>query len=410
VSLVIYENETCSLAGADRAYLQALLGGNFEPRADGFAVSRLVGHVQLPSAQTLFIRSKKASAAALFAWTAYVDPSLRALQFLGSSADSAEEGDFFPWLARVFVHEFLGAARRHGLLRRYRRVHVESGTIRGAIDFAKLARLGAAAARIPCNTWERLPQTPLNQTLAAALRRIERDPATRLACRSDLPAALTALAEVRPVPDPGLLSGRTPLRRNERHFQDLLALARLILETSGFGEGEKTRGPAFLLNLETLFELAVARALADADIGAIPKAPARYAKKLPGQGWTRASMQMDVFIPDLDGQAVVVDAKYKTQVSSGNLQQMVAYCLLSGATNAVLAFPAGFVPSGTRYRFSNQLPGGEDRNIDVITGDLATHGRSLGEWRAAGKEFADFVTSRFHSNLARPAPREPAAT
>ena len=62
--LYAFENEAFTVDGLDRAYLSDTLGGYFERRDEGWAVCRVVGHLRLPSGETLFIRSRKAPAAA----------------------------------------------------------------------------------------------------------------------------------------------------------------------------------------------------------------------------------------------------------------------------------------------------------------------------------------------------------
>ena len=65
------------------------------------AICRVVGHVALPSGDTLYVRSRKAPAAAIFAWFAYVDPKLQALRFLGAIPKTAQEGELSSIVARA---------------------------------------------------------------------------------------------------------------------------------------------------------------------------------------------------------------------------------------------------------------------------------------------------------------------
>lgn len=397
---VVYENESAAFAPADRTFLAEQLGGHFERRPDGWAVCRVVGHVALPSGQVISIRSRKAPAAAIFAWLAFVDPALRNLRFLGRSEHASEEGELTTILARTFLHHLLEAFHRHGLNRRYRRVHVQTGTVRGAIDFPRIVRQGGELSRMPCRAWERLPQTPLNQTLAAALHRIRGDHVLRTACRHDLPAATSAFANVAPRPHAGLLSQRTPLARDERHFDALLALARLVLAATGLNEGVSAAGAAFILNLETLFEQTVALALQE--LGGHAKVGVPYSVHTQQGSVGHKSMEMDVFLPEAPAGPLVVDAKYKTAVASANLQQMVTYCFVAGARRAVLVFPKGFVAPGHVFHFSRGNP--EDPtvpHIEVHTAELETNGLSVDEWRAAAKALATAIVPQPSRELGR---------
>lgn len=77
---VVEEGAPFEIAGEDRAHLARLLRGSLQWREDGVAVWGVVGHIRLPSGDTLAIRSKKAPAACLLSWASYVDPSLSDLK------------------------------------------------------------------------------------------------------------------------------------------------------------------------------------------------------------------------------------------------------------------------------------------------------------------------------------------
>jgi 5-methylcytosine-specific restriction endonuclease McrBC regulatory subunit McrC len=160
--------------------LRRRLEGLFERRQEGWAITLVVGHLQLPSGELLRIRSPKASAASVLAWPAYVDPTLGPLQELRALPASADEGDIGALLARLFVDELTRVAHGHGLTRRYQRQAVRSASIRGRIDFARLSHAGGDLSRTPCIAWERRQQTPLNQTLAAAVDRVPARPHTSI--------------------------------------------------------------------------------------------------------------------------------------------------------------------------------------------------------------------------------------
>jgi len=366
-----------------------------EHRADRWVISRVAGHVELPTGNQLSIRSKKAPLASLLTWMAYVDPALQSLRFLGASERAASEGELGAILARLFVLEMVEQISREGINRRYLRTRAASSAIRGTIDFAQLARQGGEPSRTPCIVWDRLPSTPLNRTLAATLQRIQRGRALRSACERELPGLLGAFAGIPPRPHQGLVSGAESLRRNEVHFEAALALARWILAATGLSEGMQSRGAYFLINLEQLFETTVSQSLRDSGVRAVSKKP------LPIP-WTSASgragsttMEIDVLLEGLKDGPIVVDAKYKTHVASGNLQQVVAYCFSVGSREAVLAFPAGHLDALATFRFDGigLERQREPSTISVRTAELRTDATSVSEWRENAATFARCIVS-----------------
>jgi restriction endonuclease Mrr len=96
---------------------------------------------------------------------------------------------------------------------------------------------------------------------------------------------------------------------------------------------------------------------------------------------SRRALEMDVFLPSLPEGPVVVDAKYKTHVSSSNLHQMVAYCHMTGARRAVLVFPSGHVSSRDSYFFDSP---GSTRCVTVDVVELDTTATTIAGWRRAG--------------------------
>jgi 5-methylcytosine-specific restriction endonuclease McrBC regulatory subunit McrC len=396
----VLEGATFSVAEADVPALERHLGRLLERRRQGWAVTRVVGHLVLPSGVTLRIRSPKAPSASILAWASYVDPTLKALQVIGRMPEAMSDGPLAGVIAKLFVSEVVRAASRHGVIRQYHRVRVRSSTVRGAIDFARLAQLGGDLSRLPCVVWERLPDTPLNRFLAAALLRVMRDREMREACRAELPRAAVVLGGVRPLASDRLLRGKTALARNERPFEAACALARLILRHSAVGEGDDHAGMSFLINLEALFERTVARAFVEAGLDARPKEPVRYGRveawEAGGAVVGGGSMEMDVYCPNVGGEPLVIDAKYKTKVSSGNLQQMVTYCFVTGARRAVLVFPAGHVKDFRGYEFAaGELARLERRigsvRVDVV--ELDTTARDVAGWRRNSRAMVERVLS-----------------
>ncbi len=334
------------------------------------------------------MRSPKAPAASVLAWVAYVDPTLSTLRASGRrGAPVHDTGDIGALTARLFVDELLHAAGVHGVRRSYLVRRQRTATVRGRICFSALARAGGELSRLPCDVWERLPDTPLNGLLAAATARIRRDPVMRGVCRAELPRVESLLAGVRPRVDADLLAGRTALSRTDAPFEGACALARLLLRTTGLTDGDALAGRTFVVNLEALFERTVVRALRDAGLVVVAKRAVRYARWDAGGVERPGAFELDAFLPSLAGEAVVVDAKYRSSISAGNLQQMVTYCYMTGARRAVLVTPGG---EPARYRFASPWGAGP---IQISAVPLDVGGRSVAEWRAAGRALAARVAA-----------------
>lgn len=382
-SVDIYENEPFPVRPDQEEALQRVLAGRLKRVArDRLRVTGVAGHVRLPSGEIWNIRSRKAGAACLLTWLAYADPMLEALRLLDPLPEYTQAGDLGPLVARAFCVATWRAIQTSGLLRTYHRQHIRSPVIRGRIDFAHLARTGGDLSRTPCIVFSRLPQTPLNRLLAAAVERIRRDPVLRLAAGASLPSLAAALAEVPPLVDAALMSARMPLSRLEQPFESSYALACLILRSTGLASGSELDGAGFLVDLANLFERAVARAFRDSSFEAWPKHPVRLFRASPAARLARArSMQLDLYLPSVHGHRVVIDAKYKDRVATANLQQMITYCIGTGSQHAVLVFPTGHLTDKRTYVLVPPQPGAAQLQIHLVEFDFAQ--TKLSGWHEA---------------------------
>jgi hypothetical protein len=393
VVVQVYENEGFDLTDPDLGYLKARLRGHVERRADGWAITRNVGHVALPSGRHLQIRSRKATDAAVLAWIAYTDPALASLRLLGDVPDATGAGDVGALAARLFVREMLEVLGQRGLLKRYQQLRVRTATVRGAIDFARLSRTGGELSRMPCVVWERRRQTRLNRLLAAVIECIWRDRLLRDACRCELPTLRGLYADVRAESDPALRDGRVELQRDETPFEVALALGRLVLHGVELGEGDESSGPSYLVNVERLFERAVVRAFQRAGLAGIPQASIAYHLRVGTGPDTAASMAIDYLLTDPRHLLAVVDAKFKRTVTSDNLQQVVTYCYCTGSRRGFLILPSG--PDGLttrRYVFGRR--GGREDSIALETIGFAVDSTSVAGWEARGGQMAAEVMER----------------
>lgn len=401
---IVYENEPFVVTPDERAALRRVLGASFRETPRDARIVGTCGQLRLSDGRCLVIRSRKAGDASLLAWLAYADPTLASLRCLGRLPDMADDAGFGRLVARVFCLETWRAIQTTGLLRAYHRQEVRSAVIRGRIDFSRVARTGGNLGRTPCVVFARLPHTPLNRLLAAAVEALRRDPELRAASGTLLAPLGALLAEVPPVVDATELSRPRSLSRLEQPFEAAAALARLIVRRGGLSSGDTVPSVGFLVNIAALFESAVARAFRDSALDVSVKHPVPVYRSGEGteQADRRVPMEIDVLVRSPSGEPIVVDAKYKTDVSAGNVQQMAAYCWLTGARRAVLVFPAGML--GDRRSFV--LPAADGRDaIRVDLCELELGGRGLSDWREAGRRLVNEAEEKSSKVVAEPAVR-----
>lgn len=399
---VVFEGEPFDLGTADRAELLALrIAGTVQAHHDGrISIARVVGHVRLSSGMTLCIRASKSPAASVLAWMAYVDPTLRAFVLENDAVSASDDGDIAVLTARLFLRELRRAVSRHGVPRQYARTSSVSSAIRGRIDFPRLMDRAGDLSRVPCSTWERQPRSPAVRTLAAAVDLVERDPVMRHASHPDLTFLRVAFADVSPFADSAVIAGKASLARNEMGFASALALACLLLRRALLGEGAREAGVGYLVNLETLFEDAVVRALQHSMLPFRAKVPVDYQQVFaPQKGAAGMKMEMDAFAPTLAsrGGGIVVDAKYKRAIAASNLQQVVTYCYVTGSAAAVLVVPAGFGAGPAKYRFADGRGAGA---IDVHVLEFDTSGVSIESWETNAAKLGEAVGATVTTGVA----------
>jgi len=186
------------------------------------------------------------------------------------------------------------------------------------------------------------------------------------------------MSAVAPEVDPEWLAGKRMLDRAEQPFAPVAALARMLLRGVGLVEGSERSGSGFLVNLESLFERAVVRALRENGLDVTPKSPLPYLRADGTFSELGSSFEIDALCRGLPGGDLVVDAKYKRHISSGNLHQMIAYCALTGAHRAALIVPAGVVSDTRTYVFDHAFTSAQ---IRVHVHELATDATDLAGWR-----------------------------
>ena len=218
---------------------------------------------------------------------------------------------------------------------------------------------------MPCN---RAPRATAERLLASALlgERV----------RDALRRRLRGFDEVQsgsPTPD---LFAAAAADRQAEGYGPLLDLCRLLADALGPTDAAgSTACPAFLLDMERVFERHVTRGVLEAFAGE--------------EGWTTAAQQTHEVAPGLemrpdvtahrDGRpALVVDAKWKRPAgapSPADLYQMLAYCTALGVGRAVLVYP-GRRDRMRTYALRNAPIRVEMRTLRVV-GDGAECRRSL---------------------------------
>lgn len=217
------------------------------------------------------------------------------------------------------------------------------------------------------------------------------DPELRGAAGPTLVPLAVLLGEVPPTVDRAILDDRRPLSRLEQPFAASAALARLVLRSAGLGAGLEHGSISFLIDLAGLFEKTVARAFHESHLPSVTKRPMKIFRFSSEEVVLehRVPMELDVFLPSVAGEPVVIDAKYKRSISAANLQQMAAYCWLTGARRAVLVCPSGIVEDRRPYL----LPAGRDptATIRVDVAELELGNRTLAGWHEAARQLIEAI-------------------
>jgi 5-methylcytosine-specific restriction enzyme subunit McrC len=275
-------------------------------------------------------------------------------------------------LARLLAER--GAA---GLRRGYRERAEEGPFLHGRIDVPAQLREGHVrkdrlhsvrddfTADVPCN---QAPKATAERLLASSLLGSH--------VRKALLQALRGFEEVATAPLTPDVFAAAEADWLAEGYRPLLDLCRLLADALGPGDAEGTTPcPAFLLDMERVFERYITRGVAEAFAGA--------------DGWTAAAQQTHVVAPGVemrpdvtvhcDGRPImVVDAKWKRPASApspADLYQMLAYCTALNVGRAVLVYP-GRRDSVRAFPLNHAPVCVEIRSLRVV-GDRAQCLRSL---------------------------------
>lgn len=264
---------------------------------------------------------------------------------LDFDATSAVELKVQPYLTEAFIRAFLDEVQRslrRGALMSYVTVDESANTLRGRLRVADQLRHRYAIPLPAEITYDDFTiDIAENRILRAALRRASRLRLSNAHLRRRVATALGALEGVSDVAYTTRTIPEIRLTRLNRHYAGGLALARaLIASTSVDLDHGTTRTPAFVVDMDKVFEDFLARALDEA-----------FAKT--GLRWQQgAPRPLDVagrvtIKPDLSlwkGRRCVFvgDAKYKQTAQGENpdLYQMLAYCKALGLDSGLLVYAA----------------------------------------------------------------------
>jgi len=242
-------------------------------------------------------------------------------------------------LAEVLARRVLRRAR-DGLVRAYVSQTEELAVVRGSLNVRRMATR-PWDTRLECSYQEHTADIDDNQILAWTLFVIGRSGL----CRPDraLPTVQRAFHQLQravtltPVSATACVGRR--YHRLNADYAPLHALCRFFLYTSGphHTAGDRTMLP-FLINMAGLFEEFVAGWMRARLPHAVRLVDQEHHTIGKGSG---LSFVIDLVLRDhVTGKALaVLDTKYKCEVKTDDIAQVVAYAEMTGCTEAVLVYP-----------------------------------------------------------------------
>jgi 5-methylcytosine-specific restriction enzyme subunit McrC len=248
-----------------------------------------------------------------------------------------------------------------GLHRAYRQASTQGPYLLGALDLAAQLRQGGARKDQLVSRHDEftadLPHNQVPHRLAALL--LAGHLATA-AVRPALEQALAGFADVSDGPLPGDLLAGLDAPGVPAEYGPLVEVCKLLAWSLAPGPAAGPLGcPALLVSLERLFERYLTRGIVEAFAGRAGCAVRVQPEHLVA-GLGDVAIRPDVVI-ERGGPALVVDAKWKRLPRQGviheDLYQVLAYCTILGARQAVLVYPGRrrgpdltFEPAGVRVQ------------------------------------------------------------
>jgi 5-methylcytosine-specific restriction enzyme subunit McrC len=261
-----------------------------------------------------------------------------------------------------------------GLHRAYRERTEQGPYLHGTLDLpAQLREDPGRKDRLHGRFDDLTTDLPCNQLPRAVAERLLASPLLPETVRAALRQTMPAFDGVEAVPLTADLCAA--VERAPEGYRPLLDLCRLLAD--GLAPGENagpTPAPAFLLDLERVFERYVTRGVVEAFAGRsayrVSVQPShRITPAVAGQ--PEITVRPDVTIDGDEGPPVIIDAKWKRLPKAGpvtaDLYQMLAYCTALGVRRAVLVY-AGRRDRAWVYPLSRAPVVIEVRTLRVVGG------------------------------------------
>jgi 5-methylcytosine-specific restriction enzyme subunit McrC len=229
-----------------------------------------------------------------------------------------------------------------GLHRAYVERVAHGPLLQGRLDLAAQMRNAAGARdKVHCRYEEFTADVSCNQLPKATAELVVRSPLLGETARQALAGSLRSFGPVQSVPLGPESFADVAADRLTAAYQPLLDLCRLLVEGLGpTANAGPTPGPAFLLDMERVFENYVTRALSEA-LGAyqINIQPLWQMRPIQETG-PPLTMRPDLTL-HRDGQPLaVVDAKWKRSSKvRADLYQILGYCAARGFPCGILIYP-----------------------------------------------------------------------
>jgi 5-methylcytosine-specific restriction enzyme subunit McrC len=235
-----------------------------------------------------------------------------------------------------------------GLHRAYAERTVQGPFLQGRLDIpAQLRDAGGQKVQLHSHYEDFTPDIPCNQVPKATAELVLRSPLLGDGARTSLRRSLRALGPVSSVSlTPESFAAATADRLTET-YRPLLEVCRVLADglKPGVLAGE-TSCPAFLLDMERVYEGYVAHGIAhafggDSQLGVALQQ--QYTASEPVVGQPDLRLRPDVTIEREGRPLLVVDTKWKRLCGSPlvteDVYQMLAYCTGLGVNRAVLVYP-----------------------------------------------------------------------
>ncbi|MCP3013013.1 McrC family protein [Nocardiopsis dassonvillei] len=349
-------------------------GGHWCVSAD----REMVGSVRLTSrGETIdLVITPKLPVRRLFFLLGYAQGGMRWHQ---EAVDVHENDDLLPVIAHAFAR-MCERALGQGVLQGYRTVEESAPVLRGRLRTTEQTRRRfgqplPAEIRYDDHTTD----IAENRILLTATRKLLRTTGTQAGTRALLRRALVRLEGVEPLPPGRELPAWQPSRLNTR-FQNPLRLAELVLRSGSyeFSGDRALRTEGLVLRMWQVFEDFVTRALADALRGRGGRCLLQDRRFHLDHAHT-AQLRPDLVYepPGAAGPTGVVDVKYKRARGqgghTGDLYQMLAYCIRLGLAEGHLVYASGPGTTAQRHR----LHGGPGVTVHQHVLDLDTDPETL---------------------------------